>query len=143
VPETIREYGLEQLRESGEEACARSRHADYYLALAEAEEPELTGPDQVTRLARLEREYDNLRAALNWTLHGGDAVTALRLAGALWRFWSVRGYLHEGRRRLQEVLGQESTGGDSAPSARVKALADAAMLAIEQGVYDEAGPLCA
>ena len=141
--ETIREYGLEQLQESGEEEWVQSRHADYCLALAESAEPELIGPDQVTWLSRLERDHDNLRAALGWTLHRGDAVTALRLAGALWRYWSVRGYVHEGRRWLQEVLGLASTGADLVSSVQVKALVGAAMLAIDQATYEQAGPLCA
>jgi predicted ATPase/class 3 adenylate cyclase len=141
--ETIREYGLEQLQESGEEERVRSRHAAYYLALAESAEPELIGPDQVIWLSRLERDHDNLRASLSWTLHRGDAVRALRLAGALWRYWSVRGYVHEGHRWLQEVLGLASSDVDPVSSVQVKALVGAAMLAMDQATYDQAGPLCA
>src|SRR5579859_3465065 len=142
VLETIREYGLERLREDDEEEQARGRHAAYYLALAERTEPELGGPDQAVWLGRLDREHDNLRAALSWFIECRDAEGAHRLAGALRRFWSARGYIWEGRRWFQRVLSLER-GDPIAPSARVAALAGAAMLAMDQGAYEEASPLCA
>jgi predicted ATPase len=85
---TIREYALEHLSESGEGELIRQVHADYYLALAERAEPELTGPRQVAWLDRLEIEYGNLRAALSWLLRGGTeqgdrAESGLRMAAAL------------------------------------------------------------
>ncbi|HET8626058.1 MAG TPA: tetratricopeptide repeat protein [Thermomicrobiales bacterium] len=139
--ETLREYGLERLEECGEAAAARRAHAGYYLALAEAAAPALDGPDAATWAARLEREHDNLRAALRWALDGGEVVLGLRLAAALWRFWSARGHLSEGRRWLREALARVTA--NDAPAARTEALAGAALLAIEQGAYDEAAPLCA
>jgi predicted ATPase/class 3 adenylate cyclase len=102
--ETIREYGLECLTTSGELESARRAHATDYLALAEEAEPELTGPQQGVWLHRLETEHDNLRAALQWSQARQDAETGLRLGGALWRFWLVRGYLREGRERLGRLL---------------------------------------
>jgi len=94
--ETIREYGLEALTESGEMEVTRRAHADYYLALVEEAETKLGGPEQAAWLERLEQEYDNLRAAVQWLLERQEAgysmEMALRLGGALRRFWLVRGY---------------------------------------------------
>jgi predicted ATPase len=84
--ETIREYGLEQLEASGEANALRQRHAAYYLALAERAEPEAAWA------AHLDRDHDNLRAALRWAKASGQTELGLGLAAALWRFWHVRGY---------------------------------------------------
>jgi predicted ATPase len=84
--ETIREYGLEQLEASGEAGALRQRHAAYYLALAEGAEPEAAWA------AHLDRDHDNLRAALRWARASGQTDLSLGLAAALWRFWHVRGY---------------------------------------------------
>jgi predicted ATPase len=81
--ETIHEYARERLEESGEEQEIKHAHAEYFLALAEEAEPELEGADQLEWLERLEEEHDNLRAALSWSLGGGDAELGLRIAGAL------------------------------------------------------------
>jgi predicted ATPase/class 3 adenylate cyclase len=111
--ETIRQYALEHLRRSGEEAATRQRHRDWFLSLAEQAEPRLTGPEQAEWLERLEREHENLRAALDWSAEAGDGAAGLRLARALWQFWWVRGYLAEGRRRLVTFLdmaGEHATG---------------------------------
>jgi predicted ATPase/class 3 adenylate cyclase/DNA-binding CsgD family transcriptional regulator len=102
--ETIRAYALEQLGEGGELESIRDAHAACFLALAEAAEAELTRAAQEAWLDRLEAEHDNLRAALRWSLNRGEAETALRLAGALGRFWFLRGHFSEGRRWLEEVL---------------------------------------
>ena len=87
-----------------EESAVRRAHADYYLALVEAAEPALTGPEQATWLERLEAEHDNLRAALRWA-EEGEAEIGLRLAGALCQFWLMRGHLREGQERLARLLG--------------------------------------
>jgi predicted ATPase len=102
--ETIREYGLEQLEAHDEAEEARRDHAAHYLALAEEAQPEMQGPEQATWIGRLEREHDNLLAALRWTQARGQAETALRLAAALGRFWLMRGYLTEGRAWLDGAL---------------------------------------
>src|SRR5206468_1312577 len=94
-------------RETTEAAELRARHAEIYLQLAEAAETELGGAAQATWLDRLENEYENLRAALAWCLaEENGAERKLRLAGALGRFWEVRGYLSEGRSYLAEALGR-------------------------------------
>jgi len=128
--ETVHEYAREKLQESGEAKATKHVHAQYFLALAEEAEPELKGPDQTEWLERLEVEHDNMRAALAWALESEEEELALRLAGALWWLWLVRGHLSEGRDWLEEAL--ESEGG--APvSVRAKALVGAGRLVAEQG----------
>lgn len=102
--ETIREYALERLEERGELSARRHYHLEHYLVLAEAADPRLNPADLATWLDRLEREHDNVRASLRWALDCGNAEAALRLGGALWVFWSERGYWNEGRRWLEEAV---------------------------------------
>jgi predicted ATPase/class 3 adenylate cyclase len=102
--ETVRQYARERLLEVGEAAAVRGQHRDWCLSLAERAEPMLTGPEQDEWHERLEREHDNLRAALEWCVESGEAEAGLRLAGALWWFWQVGGYLGEGRERLEKLL---------------------------------------
>lgn len=136
--ETIRAYALEHLAASGEETAARHAHLAYYLALAEAAEPHLSGAGQERWLQHLETEHDNLRQALHWSLEQGDATTALRLGGALWRFWYVRSHLGEGRRWLEQAL-EVSQG--AAASLRLKALLGAGLLTHYLGDFSRAGGL--
>ena len=136
--ETIREYGVERLAAHAGAAAVGQRHAAYYLALAEAAAAALAGPEAVAGLARLDIEHDNLRAALRWACDRGDRVTALRLAGALWRFWAQRGHLSEGRRWYAEALALPGDGGLPAPAVQVNWLIGAARLAIDQAAFDEA-----
>jgi non-specific serine/threonine protein kinase len=102
--ETIRELALERLAESDEADTVHRRHVGYYLNLAEAAEPELTGPNQAIWFGRLEREHDNVRAAIRWCEQKRYAEPALRLSLALWWFWSVHGHLGEGRDILTGLL---------------------------------------
>jgi len=134
--ETIREYGLERLQESGEWEALRGRHAHFFLKMAEDAELGVRGPEQVAWYSRLEAEHNNLRSALEWFQSQGDAESGLRLVGALWWFWWRRGYLTEGRERLLSVLSRANT---SAPSVGlVKALCGAGFLALLQGDYTSA-----
>ncbi|MFN8473557.1 MAG: tetratricopeptide repeat protein [Anaerolineae bacterium] len=131
--ETIREYALERLTEQGEADTLRNRHAQEFLALAEDAEPRLTGPDQGVWLARLEREHDNLGAAMKWAEESCQAKEGLRFVGALWRFWEIHGHLSEGRARLTNAL---SVAGADEPSVeKAKALNAAGNLAKTQGDY--------
>lgn len=139
--ETIREYGLEVLAESGELEATRQAHAACYLRLAEQAESELLGSQQGTWLARLEREHDNLRAAFSWLLEQEEERhrdMALRLATALHRFWLIRGHYSEGRSVLERSLVKSEgiTG-----TLRAKALATAATLANIQGDSDRSEEL--
>ncbi|MDQ5853403.1 MAG: NB-ARC domain-containing protein, partial [Chloroflexota bacterium] len=106
--ELVREYAYEQLAASGEAEAVRAKHAAYYLALGERAEPQLRGSEQATWLARLELEHNNVRSALQWSLDAAAAdrqagELGVRLATAVWEFWSRQGYVREGRRWL-EVL---------------------------------------
>jgi predicted ATPase/class 3 adenylate cyclase len=110
--ETIREYALERLGESGEEEDVAREHAEIYLALAEELEPQLHQPAQLAGFNRLEIEHDNLRGALHWSLERGEVGIALRLCTALWHFWWVRAHLTEGRKWLEETLQLAASTGD-------------------------------
>ncbi|MFN8497393.1 MAG: tetratricopeptide repeat protein [Anaerolineae bacterium] len=104
--ETIREYGEEGLAQSGEGEALRRRHAAFFADFAKLAAPQVTGPNQVVWLNRVDAEMDNLRAAMDRSLAGGDAATAARIALHLCRFWFRRGYWREGRDRLQAILAQ-------------------------------------
>jgi predicted ATPase/DNA-binding SARP family transcriptional activator/DNA-binding CsgD family transcriptional regulator len=128
--EPVRQYGREQLEESGDAETTRRWHALWCLALVEEAEPKLVGAEQAGWLERLETEHDNLRAALRWFLERGEAEQGLRLAGALGEFWRVRGHLREGLRWLEEALGN---GEDTSSTlARAKALSHAGWMAWER-----------
>ena len=123
--ETIREFATERLEASGEAEELRSRHAEHFLALAEEAEPSLFA-ESTEWLDRLEQEHDNLRAALDRLEASGENERALRLAGAVSRFWYRRGHLAEGGRYLENLL-----AADGRPTAaRAKALNGAARLAL-------------
>ena len=127
--ETIREYARERLEVSGNAEEIRRRHAEYFLALAERGESKLREPEEASWLERLDEEHDNMRAALSWTLQSEEAEPGLRLAGALWQFWDMRGYYGEGRRWLEEALAKDGR----ASVARAKALEGVGWLADVQG----------
>jgi predicted ATPase/class 3 adenylate cyclase len=102
--ETIREFGLECLELSGEAAETRQTFATYLLELVEQAAPALTGAQQEWWIDQLEAELGNLRAALQWASGQGGAEIGLRIGAALWRFWAIRGHLHEGRETLETLL---------------------------------------
>jgi len=118
--EVIREYALERLAQEDEAEEIRRRHAGFFLDLAETVEPKLTGPGQARWLDTVELEHENLRAALDWLSESGNAVMALRLGSSLWRFWQMRGFLHEARQRLTNLLALPGASED--PAVRAKAL---------------------
>jgi len=137
--ETMREYGIECLTASCELEVTRQSHAFYYVMLAEEAEPHLSGTEQALWLACLEREHDNLRAALRWSLEQGEVgqnmELALRLGGALAQFWILHGHFSEGRTFLERAL----TGSQGVmASVHVKALEAAMYLALNQGDFDSA-----
>jgi len=130
---TLREFAAERLQESGEEGEIRSQHAAFFRRMAQASEPELTGPRQDALLDHLAAEHDNLRGALDWLVRENPEA-ALEMAGSLWRFWELRSHFGEARERLDEVL-------DLAPEAssnRAKALRGAGIIAYNLGDYPTA-----
>ncbi len=126
--ETIREYAVERLEDSGEAEMVQRRHAEHFLALAEEAEP-YTHRVDAAWLDRLDREADNLRAALDWLEAFEETQLVLRLAGALMDYWGAKGYLAEGHRRLEDALAADV----SPTAARAKALNAAADMQIGQG----------
>lgn len=126
--ETVREFGRERLREAGEEEALQDAHLAYFSELVEAAEPELYSRERVKWWDRLEREHDNLRAALVWSLAGGDTQPCrrevrgeigLRMAGALHPLWAFRGYLDEGKEWLERMLARTDATAQTAARARV------------------------
>ena len=107
--ETIREFALERLEASGEAEGLRERHAELFLELCEAAEPELLGVDPKPALDRLEPELENIRAALDW-LEGAGPRTRCGSAGATMEFWCLRNRWGEGWRRIERLL---ATGRDA------------------------------
>ena len=131
---TIREYALERLSESDDEAATRRAHAAYYLVLAEeGAEDAAAHPEW---LDRFEIEHDNFRMALDYLIKTGDAEWGLRLGAALFRFWETREYLKEGRDAIARLLALE--GSAARPKLRARLLFAAAVLAGDQGDYASA-----
>ena len=142
--EMTREYGQEMLARCEETEAARQAHALYYLALVEQAAQTWEGPQHGAWLGRLERDHDNLRAAMQWSLEQEEdeedrLEVAFRFGTALRSFWQVRGYFNEGRTFLERVLARSE---GSLPSWRSKALNDAVLLAVSQGDHDWGEALC-
>ncbi|WP_395110909.1 BTAD domain-containing putative transcriptional regulator [Actinomadura sp. SCN-SB] len=102
--DTIREYGLERLTETGRLEPARRAFLARFLDLAEQAEPHLHGPGQLRWLSRLNAERDNLLAALRHASDSGDTGSAVRLAAALSPYWTIQGDHTEATHRLRTVL---------------------------------------
>jgi predicted ATPase/class 3 adenylate cyclase/DNA-binding XRE family transcriptional regulator len=102
--ETIRQYALDKLFESGEAQQVQDRHLEFFLHFAEAAEPKLRSAEQLAWLERVEIEHDDLRSALAWSLEGDSSERAQRLTGALFYFWELRGYWSEGQKWLDAAL---------------------------------------
>jgi len=143
--ETVREYAEMRLAAADELVAARRAHAHSFLALAERADGALRGRDQRVWVLRLERDLDNLRAALRWLLDqddDADRAAALRLAGALGGFWLTRGYYAEGGRWLEEALARAPQGKEGEegadPDARARALLVAGALLVLRGEFAQA-----
>ncbi|WP_109002352.1 BTAD domain-containing putative transcriptional regulator [Streptomyces rishiriensis] len=121
---TIREYLVEQLG-AAEGEMTRRAHAAYFLELAEAAEPQLLGADQVTWLARLAAEQDNVQAALQWAVETGEGGLAVRLVAALGWYWFLRGQQVEAADWAARAL---AAPGDAPPDARALVLIMSALV---------------
>lgn len=141
--ETIRQYAWEKLHESGEVAAVRLAHLRWFRKLAERAESEFRGPDQVLWAEKLEVEHDNLRAALRWAQESKDAEDGLCIASALWRFWSRRDYLSEGRGWLEATLALAHAISHERTPVEARALSGAGIIAWCQGDYAAANSLLA
>lgn len=112
----LREFAAEALRASGTAAASHKAHALYYLSLAEAAATHLRGPAQEESFNLVEREHDNLRAALRRMLEPeGDGALAVRLGNALWQFWLARGHLSEGLAWLERIYALQAPFDESRP----------------------------
>jgi predicted ATPase/DNA-binding winged helix-turn-helix (wHTH) protein len=130
--ETIREYAIEHLIDSGEQAAERRAHAAYCLVLAEEGNPELSPADRTRWLTQCDAEIDNFRSALDWLFETQDLDWSLRLCVALFRFWDMREHLSEGRARLEAVL---HLAGEDRPKERARVAQFLGALATSQGDY--------
>ncbi|PDV97946.1 helix-turn-helix domain-containing protein [Candidatus Chloroploca asiatica] len=136
--ETIRDFAREQLAARAEEALLHARHAAYYLQLTEQAEPELRGPHQAIWYHWLTVEHDNLLAALRWAVEHQAADVGLRLAGALWWFWPIYGYVREGAQWYTQLLPLIDA---VEPPVQSRFFKGAATLAWYQGQLDQAAAL--
>ncbi len=134
--ETVRQYALEKLGESGEADVVRARHRDYYTAMAAL----LDAPadsDYERRLEQADTEIDNLRAAFGWSRENSDVELALTLASSLQPLWQTRGRLREGRTWFDTALADaDAQPAGVMPAVRTRALADNAVLAVLMGAAD-------
>lgn len=138
--ETIREFGLDRLQDSGEGEirAAREAHAAYILALTANLRERFYAPDHEEALARLDIERDNSRAALRWAVDANEAEFGLRLSTALSAFWFSRGYYQEGQHWLEQILGLP---GSQSADLRAEALMSAGFMATNRGDVNSAEPL--
>jgi predicted ATPase/class 3 adenylate cyclase/DNA-binding CsgD family transcriptional regulator len=131
--ETVRQYALEKLGESGEADAVRSRHRDHYTALAALLDAP-AGGDYERRLEQAEIEIDNLRAAFLWSRENSDNELSLGLASSLQPLWLARGRFREGLAGFDTALADDNAQHpDVAAAVRARALADRALLAALMG----------
>jgi predicted ATPase/class 3 adenylate cyclase/Tfp pilus assembly protein PilF len=150
----IREFALERLEASGEAEAVRRSHLAFHSGLAELAYQQYIDPQRdqsAATFARLDREHDNVRAALGFvraqvdaSVNRADGVEGVRMAGALGYFWWRRGYLSEGREWLEGLLASafdeqnQAVDASMPPAALTRALERAGYLALWQNDYVQA-----
>ncbi|HEV2108608.1 MAG TPA: LuxR C-terminal-related transcriptional regulator [Thermomicrobiales bacterium] len=136
--ETVREYALERLEASGESQGIWNAHATWFSTLSEWAEAQYFTEGEKAALDRLELEHDNLRGALTWSFEQGVIDTGFRLAGALWWFWCIRGFLSEGHWWFELALAR---AGSAVPIIRAKLLFAAGIIHWARGESSGASSL--
>jgi predicted ATPase len=106
---TIKDYAADRLAEAGESELARRAHLTYVTDLAETAEPHLRRAEQLTWLATLEAEHDNIRAAMRGAIAAGDAQASTRLAAAIGWYWWLGGRRAEG---LELMIAASNIAGE-------------------------------
>ena len=127
-------YAHEKLQETGEEQAYRDQHLKFFMGWVEEAEPKLKGVEQIIWWDRMEKDHNNIRSALEWSLSGGDVQMGLRLAGALMWFWKPRGYWREALQWLKDALARPAS--QPRTTARAKAMVVAGYMAQEMGTTD-------
>jgi predicted ATPase/class 3 adenylate cyclase/DNA-binding CsgD family transcriptional regulator len=134
--ETVRHYAMEKLRESGEADEVRTRHRDYYAAMAAL----LDSPADAyhhRRIDQVEFEIDNLRAAFAWSRQNGETERALELTSSLQPLWQTRGRIQEGLAWFEATLADlNAPHSDISAVVRGRALADKAALDASRSIGD-------
>ena len=136
--ETIRQYAQEKLNEAGEVHLARMRHLNYFLAWGEQAEAGIKSREYFLWLERMDKERDNLRAALEYVISTGQAEAALRLIGATFWVWMTRGPWSEGQRWVEDAL---AIASEEHPAAKAKGLMALGSLLFNQGDLAEANQI--
>ena len=137
--ETVRQYALEKLGDSGEADEVRARHRDHYTSMATSMACLLKKPGHAGRRRRIEQaetEIQNLWAAFAWSREHADIELALRLASSLQPVWLARGRVQEGLAWFDSALTEQDAHLQVAPAVRARALADKAELNVSIGVHD-------
>jgi predicted ATPase/class 3 adenylate cyclase/Tfp pilus assembly protein PilF len=135
--ESVREYALERLEGSGEFEEVATKHFDHFLAMVEEAEPKLAGEEQGVWLEKLNRTYDNFRAAIA-RMAKTDPKRALSMASALSQFWFLRGRLGEARATMRDLLHLYPENDE----VRARGLAVKGSISIRQGDFEAAQRLC-
>lgn len=136
--DTIHEFAKGRLARSAEEEASMSRHAEYFVRLAERAEPQLRGPEQEYWYSRLDADYENIRSALAWSLAGRDRALGLRIVGALADYWYYQGPIMDGLHWIELALEHLS---EASPPLGAKVRDCAGSLLIRHGEVDRGSSL--